>query len=330
MMRILFRIHALAACVLIAAVCTGCATGVLGILERPDVRAIVVEEGSGWARPTIVIVDVSGVLTAGPRARGLFGQDSSVVELADKLAAARRLGRVEALILRIDSPGGGVTASDLMYREVLRYREETGVPVHAAMQSVCASGGYYVAMAADHVSIVPTGITGSIGVIALFPSASRLLDRVGLEVNAVTSGGMKDAGAPYRPFSALDRQYYQQIVDDLYSRFAQVVRRNRPEHAEAELVNAETRARVYTANAALEAGLVDRIEYLDETIARLRAEVGKGARVVLLERANDERVDSYYARAGSAGGDVNLVKFQADASALTPSGTEAFHYLWVP
>ena len=100
-------------------------------------------------------------------------------------------------MLRLNTPGGGVTASDIMYREVQRFRRDTGKPVVALMQDVAASGGYYLACSADHIVAHPTTVTGSIGVIIQTVSLGPALERLGIETDAITSGDLKDSGNPW-------------------------------------------------------------------------------------------------------------------------------------
>jgi len=136
---------------------------------------------------------------------------------------------VKAVVLRVNSPGGTVTASDIIYRELMLFRERTKVPVVAVMMDVAASGGYYLAMATDAILVHPSTVTGSIGVIMLTVNAKGLLEKVGVEANAITSGPRKDMGSPFRTMTSEEKAIFQGVIDSFYQRFLTVVQEGRPE-----------------------------------------------------------------------------------------------------
>jgi len=304
----------------------------------PEMNQVVYQRGSGIRPAKIAIVDVSGVLRAGGSGDGFFSSDSSVVDLTRKLAVAAEDSSVEAVILRVDTPGGGVTASDIMYHELKKFREEEDIPVYVSMQTVAASGGYYISMAADKVYATPTTVTGSIGVIAAFPEARGLMDKIGFDMNAITSGPNKDAGAFYKDMSYEDRALYQALVDDMYGKFVKVVDEGRPNLDEAK-VRELADGRVYTADQALEAGLIDGVAYLDEVVESIEDELDLGkARVVIIKRSGNDSTTSLYAGAeqanaprtqGNGGGDVNVFNVNIGPGEFSAKN-EVFNYLWVP
>lgn len=289
-----------------------------------DVRMVTYEKGARFEKSKIAIVDVSGVLTASGSG-GFMSRDSSVVDLAKKLKMAES-SDVKAVILRVDSPGGGVTASDIMHRQIAQFKEETGTPVYVAMQSLAASGGYYISMAADEVYISPTGITGSIGVITAFPNVSGIMDRWGIQMHAITSGEMKDAGAFYKPMSPADRRLYQEMVDDMYKTFVDVIEPNRTELSRNDITRLAD-GRIYTAQQAYEAGLVDGVMYLDQVIDLARERVGGKPEIVIITRTAASEADTAYLVA-EAPFEVNLLKLEG--APLHAQTGEAFNYLWLP
>jgi len=306
---------------------SGCIVIPLGSLVSSDVHTVVYQKGTAFNPDRIAIIDVSGVLTSGGAGGGLMSRDSSVVDLDRKLAAARKDKHIKALVLRVDSPGGGVTASDTMHRAVQRYREDTGVPVYASMQSVAASGGYYISMAADEVYATPTTVTGSIGVIAAFLEVAELMDRFGVRMNAVTTGDMKDAGAFYKSMGKEDRELYQALINDMYDKFIAVVQANRDKLSE-ERIRDLADGRVYTADQALDAGLIDGVMYLDEVLDKAKEEVGGRPTVVLITRSSVGEAESAYAKSPGGAPTVNLINLEAPS--MHPATHEAFNYLWVP
>lgn len=302
--------------------------------SAPEMNEVVYRKGAGIRPSKIAILDVSGVLRAGGAGDGLFSSDSSVVDLTRKLDVVKKDSAVDAVILRIDSPGGGVTASDIMYHELEKFREEEDIPVYVSMQTVAASGGYYIAMAADKVYATPTSITGSIGVIAAFPEARGLMDKIGFDMNAVTSGANKDAGAFYKDMTPEDRALYQAVVDDMYGKFVAVVDEGRDSLDEAR-VRELADGRIYTADQALEAGLIDGVAYLDEVIEAIEDEQGLGkSRVVIIKRSGSDTTTSLYANARGqqaapeASRDINL--FNVDLHAWQQPTNEFFNYMWIP
>jgi signal peptide peptidase SppA len=132
---------------------------------------------------------------------------------------------VRGYVININSPGGVVAPSQSIYQELRRIREEDDVPVVASIGGVGASGGYYVALAADSIFALPGSITGSIGVIMEIPDASELLDRVGVRMQTVMSAEHKDVGSPFRPLGEGDRAILDTLVLDVYDQFVDAVAR---------------------------------------------------------------------------------------------------------
>ncbi len=163
---------------------------------------------------------------------------------------------VKAIVFRIDSPGGGVAASQEIYEAARRVRD-SGIPVVASMGTVAASGGYYVACGADSILANPGTTTGSIGVIAEFPNISGLLSKIGIRFETIKSGRYKDTGSPYRDSTPADRQYLQSWVDDAYGQFTGVVSEER--NLPLRDVKRVADGRVFTGRQALESGLIDRL-----------------------------------------------------------------------
>ncbi len=166
----------------------------------------------------------------------------------------RKSDHIKGILVRIDSPGGGVAASQEIY-EALKKARDAGKVVVASMSSVAASGGYYVACAADTIVANPGTTTGSIGVILNFFDFSDLLKKIGLRLNVVKSGKFKDAGSFGRPMTPEDKAYFQQFVNDAYEQFVAVVAEARQMTREDVLKLAD--GRVFTGKQAFESGLVD-------------------------------------------------------------------------
>ncbi len=327
------RLWMLTVAFLLVALIPGCVVIPIGFPSMPTVKQVTYREGKGWAPKKIAIIDVSGVITGGGEGQGFFPVDSSVVDLDKKLAAVREDKSVKAVILRVDSPGGGVTASDIMFRQISRFREETEIPVYVSMQTLAASGGYYVSMAADQVYATPTTITGSIGVIGTFPEFRGLMDKIGVDFNAITSGKNKDAGAFYREMTDEDRALYQALIDDMYEQFLSVVGGNRTD-LDAETLRELADGRVYTAHQAMDVGLIDGIAYLDEVIETIETDLGiDEPTVVLVKRTGSQSVDTLYAQTGrmvQPGASTQINLLNVDMGGWSTPTNEVFNYMWIP
>lgn len=220
----------------------------------------------------IAIVSIEGIISS---------------ELAEK--TVRQLEKygedptIKAMVLRIDSPGGGVAPSQEIYAAVKRLRDD-GKLVVASLGSLAASGGYYVACAAERIFANPGTITGSIGVIVQLANVEELLQKVGISSTAITSGPFKDSGNPTRPLRPEDRQVFQTLVDDIYQQFVETVAQDR--HLPAPQVLQIADGRIYTGRQAKELNLVDELGALQEAVAYVTSALGiiGKAKVVEQER----------------------------------------------
>ena len=316
---------ALALLVLLAG--SGCS--VISIDLSPRVRPLEEEtvEGSGPAK--ILLLDLSGVLQEDTPSLSLTTPPPRVPLLArvrEELARAEKDDAVKALVVRINSPGGTITASDVLYREIREFKQRRKIPVVAAIMDVGASGGYYAALAADQIFAHPTTITGSIGVIMLTVNAQGLLEKVGVAPLAIKSGPLKDAGSPFRGLTDEERAVFQAVIDDMYGRFVRLVAESR-KIPEAR-VRSFADGRIYTAEQARALGLVDRIGYLDEAVAAARqAAALDSARVVMYHRPREYRANLYSASPPAAGADALVGQL---AGLLGGSPGARFLYLWWP
>lgn len=175
---------------------------------------------------------------------------------------------IQAVVLRVESGGGGVTASDEILHAVKRLREERSLPVVASYGGYAASGGYYVSCHADEIFAQPTTITGSIGVILQAFTVQELLDKVGVEPEVITSSlaDEKELGSPLRDWTEQDRQRMQALTDSIQERFITVVSEGRAGTLSEEEVRSLATGRIFTADDAVDARLVDAIGYVDDAI----------------------------------------------------------------
>jgi len=297
--------------------------------NREFTEQVVIRE-SFWATRKVALIDVDGVLT-NSRPRSMLGGEGEnpVSVFAEKLQQARNDSAVKAVVLRINSPGGGVTASDLMYAELRRFKAETGKPVVVAMLDLAASGGYYIACAADRIYAQPTTVTGSIGVIMMAPEFAGTMRKLGAEVNIIKSGEMKDMGSPFRSMNDQDRAAFQNLIDRMYARFFDVVQQARG--IESDKLHTIADGRVYLAPEAKELHLVDEIGSLQDAIAGAKKLAGLADQRILVvqyTRPYGYRPTIYAGADTPPAAQVNLVNVELP-SWLTASGPQ-FMYLWAP
>ncbi len=248
----------------------GCG-GSTGFLIKPvpideRLQETVIAKDAGWSVTNkIAIIDVEGLLL-NARSSELFGSGENPVSLfVEKMDRAAADDSVKAVVLRINSPGGGVNASDIMYQRVLQLKVARHIPVVAAVEDVGASGGYYIACGADTIMASPTSITGSIGVIVQSVSFAGTMSRLGIDAKAIVSGRFKDMASPLKPLDPKDEALLQGIVDQFYGRFLKVVQSGRPKLS-ADRVKELADGRVYTGQQAMDVGLVDTLGHADDAV----------------------------------------------------------------
>ena len=217
--------------------------------------------------PKVAIVEVTDAIGEG-----------SVEHVLKQIRQAREDSQVKGVVLRVDSPGGTVSGSDQIWREVatLKAREK---PVVASFGGMAASGGYYVAAPADLIFAEPTSLVGSIGVKVELLQLHGLMEKVGVDFATIAKGDYKEMGSMYRPIAPEERALWEQLIDDAYQRFIRVVAQGRKLPLAAAKALAD--GRVFTSDEAIKLKLVDRVGYLDDAIAHVQGTVGlETARVV--------------------------------------------------
>lgn len=192
------------------------------------------------------------------RVEGVIYDSRSIIRTLDRYADD---DRVKAIVVRVDSPGGGVAASQEVYQELVRLRDEKKKVIVVSMGSVAASGGYYIACGSNHVVANSGTITGSIGVIAEWYNYGTLLNWAGLQPEVIKSGTYKDIGSPMRPMTAEERQLMQDMVNRLYGQFVGVVveARNGKKGLDEARIRELADGRVFTGDEAFELGFVDEL-----------------------------------------------------------------------
>ncbi|MDA8099625.1 MAG: signal peptide peptidase SppA [Nitrospiraceae bacterium] len=199
----------------------------------------------------VALVKIEGIL---------LSSEQTVNELKEYAEDAS----VKAIIIRIESPGGGVVPSQEIYNAVMSARK-AGKKVVISMGSVAASGGYYIAAAGDRIIANPGTMTGSIGVKMEFASVEKLLEKIGIKGMVIKAGEYKDIGSPYREMTDAERKLLQAVIDDVHSQFIKAVADGR--HIDVEQVKAIADGRIFTGRQAMELKLVDQLGDLEDSIA---------------------------------------------------------------
>lgn len=285
---------------------------------------------SGEGEDKVLLIDISGMLTTG-KSSGILEEPSLPARIKEELTKAEEDEHVKAIVLRINTPGGSVTASDLMYHELKIFKKKRPVPVIAAIMDLGTSGGYYIAMAADHILAHPSTITGSIGVIMVTMNAEGLLEKVGVKPSAIVSGPKKAMGSPFQPMNDEERAIFQGAIDHLYEQFLAVVEEGRPGLSK-EHIRTLADGRIFTADIAKAQGLVDDIGYLDEALDLAKKEAKlEQARVVTYTRGGGTHQNIY---SQFDPPQIEPIRFpQVDAHSLfnvMTGGTPQMLYMWMP
>ncbi len=307
----------------------GC--GGINISLAPTPKPLEEKLLEGKGKPKILLIDLDGVISFKDETDSLKLRTipSKVAFFREALGKAQADSDIAGAIVRINSPGGTVAASDTIYHEIMNFKRKKRIPVDAYIMELAASGGYYVASASDRIIASPTAIMGSIGVIAMKLNIEGLLSKIGVSDETYKSGEKKDFWSPFRPSTTEERKMLQDIIDRLYSRFVEVVYTSRQKLLTEQEVKALADGRIFTAGQALEAKLIDNVAYLDETIDSMKKALNiEQARVVTYARPGTFKSNIYSEMPRQGPQVINLISINADDLSLF-SGVQ-FMYLWHP
>jgi protease IV len=311
---------------LLAVMLVGCAAPRITLFSDASdpLREVTLE---GTADDKILLIPVTGIITDSPKSRIMRTMPGVVQEVVSHLRLAEKDDRVKAVLFKIDTPGGTATASDILYHEIVAFKQRTGKKVVVCMMNLATSGGYYVSLPADVIVAHPTTVTGSIGVIMIRPQVSGLMEKIGVDVRVNKSGENKDMGSPFRPVTPTEENMLQNLADTLGRRFVDLVKRHR--QLDDKRLATVADARVFLADDAVAMGLVDKIGYLQDAIAAARelAALDADARVVAYRRTEYPDDNLYNTLTNGS---------QADPTPLVDMGPigdlfsldAGFYYLW--
>lgn len=318
------RIRLLSLAILAGFVMTGCVSMKLKMPDYTDPLQEFTLEGDGSEK--VLVIPVRGFISDEEDKSMMRRKPSLVKEVVSQLRMAEADPEVRAVVLKVNSPGGTVTASDILYNELVKLKTRREMPLVVSMMNVATSGGYYISLPADHIVAHQTTITGSVGVVFFRPKFIGLMDKIGIEFETTKSGTEKDMGSPFRPSTDQEIESFQTIIDELGELFrAKVVKHRQPE---AENLDTILTARIFSAQQALDLGMIDQIGFTDDAIAKAReiAGIAPNSRVVMYRRiefANDNIYNNIttHSQAGAPLVDLGPISD-------IPSISAGFYYTW--
>ena len=283
----------------------------------------------GTEKGKVLVISLRGVISTRPKEGTFRTMPSMVQEIVSQLRMAEKDKEIKCLLLKVDSPGGTATASDILYNEILAFKERTKAKIVVSMMDIAASGGYYVSLPADVIFAHPTTITGSIGVVFMRPNVTGLIDKIGLTMDVNKSGENKDMGSPFRRPTEEETQILQDLTDGLADQFLKLVVKHRS--LEETTLPMISTARVYLPAEAKALGLIDRIGYLDEAVAEALKISGlpEKAKVVAYRRTvfpNDNLYNPLTTSSNIRTKPLLDLGIQNAAAHLAPG----FYYVWTP
>jgi len=255
---------------------------------------------SGKDKDKILVIPIEGVISDESKDSSFFdsASESQVARIKETLKFAERDSDIKGVLLKINSPGGTVTASDIIYNEIMRFKSRKKIPVFAAFMDTAASGAYYIAMSSDAIGAHPTTVTGSVGVIMQGFNVKEGMEKLGVKDQSVTSGPNKAIGSPFSEQTPEQKRILQSIIDNLFDRFFQIVKKGRPNVSEAKLREL-CDGRIFTADQAKKDGMIDFIGYFDDFQLQLMLHPNylgdkKGNPKLIVYQRGSGRVDNIY------------------------------------
>ncbi len=319
-------------CLLLLCFVGGCGSGAFLIQPVPKPRSLLESQVSGdqglFLKDKIAIIEIDGLIVNGSKSGLLGGGENPMSVFMEKLNVAKNDPDVKAVVLRINSPGGTVTASNMMYHALTEFKAKTKKPVVACMLDVAASGGYYIAAGCDGIVAGPSTVTGSIGTIMQTVSFAGTMEKIGVKAVAIKSGKLKDVGSPLRDLSEDEREVLQDMITKFFEQFLDVILKGRKNITEEKLRQLAD-GRVYIGTDAKENGLVDRIGYPADAVKWAKKLAGlEKARVVIYHRPYDYMPHMYGSAMNQSSLAQALININIPGFSNTP-GCQ-FLYLWSP
>ncbi len=281
-------------------------------------------EGEGANK--VLVIPINGFISDQTEDGMMKKKPSLVKEVVSQIRKAESDPAVKAVVLKVNSPGGTVTSSHILYNEINKLKLKRRIPLVVSMMDITTSGGYYLSLPADHIIAHQTTITGSVGVVFMRPKFQGMMDKIGVSIETSKSGKNKDMGSPFRATTNQETRSFQAITDELADLFEDKVAKHR-KVSKSALQEIMT-AKIYTANQALKLGMIDQIGFTDDAINKARSMAGldSNSRVIMYRRvqfADDNIYNNLTARSGSGTPLVDLGPLSAISDVKA-----GFYYTW--
>lgn len=307
-----------------AIIFSGCATINFG----PSLGALKEVTISGEGPEKILLVNIDGVIN-NQKDRSFSGSTvklGMVETIRGVIEKAEKDDEIKALLIKMNSPGGTVTASDIIFHLLQTYKEKRKVRIYIQVMDLAASGGYYIALAGDEIIAHPTSLIGSIGVIALKVNLQELMAKIGVSWEIVKSGDKKDFMSPFRSFTKEERELFQETIDRFHNRFVKLIAENRSALNSSQ-VQSLADGRVFDAEQAKELKLIDHIGYVTDTLQRIKSDLKNPNLKLVTYHRNDEFQGNIYSQIQRPTS-FNLINLDLgfNLNTLTPY----FLYIWSP
>ncbi len=247
----------------------------------------VIKDGSA---DKVMVVEVLGPITTTAFRDSFMPRQGTLERVEAIFEAAKKDSRIKGIILKIDSPGGGVTASDLLFKEINAFKEKQKVPVVACITGQGTSGAYMAALSADSIVALPSAVVGNVGVLLPSISLEGLMDKLGIKNQTLTSGKLKDSGTFLRDMNQEDKAILEGIVTEFHQDFVAKVKATRPVTPEDLAVIAD--GRIMTASTGVKYHLIDQVGYYEDALKTAEA----------LSKVKDPTVVVYRRRGENKGG----------------------------
>ncbi len=303
---------------------SACATIQLGPSLGPLEETVLDGEGPG----KILLIDIQGIIsnqkdhtfTGATTALGMVEGIREIIAKADKDED------IKALLIKINSPGGTVTASDIILHELLLYKKKHVIPIYVQIMDLAASGGYYIALAGDEIIAHPTSLIGSIGVIAFKVNLENLMEKIGVDWEIVKSGDKKDFMSPFRSFTDEERELFQKTIDNFHNRFISIIAENRRK-LNFEEVKSLADGQIFDSKQAMVLNLIDRIGYISDTVEGIKLGLeNPDLQIITYQREGDYKSNLYSFHPQPPVFNLINLNLGLEKSALSPY----FLYLWMP
>lgn len=273
-------------------ICTGCAFVSVDLASLTQISPLeerVIREGS---KEKILVVEILGLIrTTG--SRDTFIQRQGTLERLDNvLDKAKKDDGIKGVILKIDSPGGSYTASDLVFRRIREYKASQNIPVVGCIVDQGTSGAYMAALSTDYIIALPSSVVGNVGVLLPSISLGGLMEKLGIDNQTITSGDLKDAGTPLRDMTEQEYALLRGIVMEFHSNFMNTVRETRPVTEQDVAVFQDGRVVTSTTGKALH--LIDEVGYYEDALKKIESLTGIEKPTVVVYRRKGENQGGFY------------------------------------